>query len=77
MFQSSLQLKLGYYLIHSSGGLKPKWKTRPVGEACLVLTMSSKAKKLKFNHLDVMYERGDEVEDSRRTRIPTRFTAVV
>ena len=27
------------------------------------------AKKLRCNHLDVMYERVDEVEDSRRTRI--------
>ena len=48
-----------------------------MGEACLVLTLSSKAKKLKWNHLDVIYESVDEVEDSRRTRILTRFTAVV
>ena len=34
-------------------------------------------KKLKCNQLDVVYERVDEVEDSRRTRILTRLTAMV
>ena len=43
----------------------------------LVSTLSSKAKKLKCNHLDVIYERVDEVEGSRRTRILTRFTTMV
>ena len=23
--------------MHSSGGLKPEWKTRPTGKACMVL----------------------------------------
>ena len=37
--------------------------TRPIGEVCLVL--------------DEIYERVDEVEDSRRTGILTKFTATV
>ena len=36
---------IGRYLMYSSGGIYPKWKTRPIGEACLVLTLRSKAKK--------------------------------
>ena len=28
--------------MHSSGGIQPKWKTRPIGEACLVSTLSSR-----------------------------------
>ena len=49
--------------MYSSGGIQPKWRARPIiGEACLVLTLSSKAeKKLKCNHMDGMYERVDEV----------------
>ena len=51
--------------MYFSGGIQSKWKARPLGEAYLVSTLSSKAKKnLKCNHLDVMYERVDEVEDS-------------
>ena len=52
--------------MYSSGGIWPKWKTRPIGEACLVLTLSSKTKKLHCNHLDVMCERVDEVEGPRK-----------
>ena len=66
--------------MYSSGGILTKWKARSIGEVCLVSTLSSKAKKkLKSNHLDVMLERADEVEDSRRTRIIilTTFTAMV
>ena len=37
-------MKLGRYLMYSSGGIQPKGKARPIGEACLVLTLSSKAK---------------------------------
>ena len=40
------------------------WRARPIGEACLlsclVSTLSSKA--MKCNHLDVIYERVNEVE---------------
>ena len=32
---------------------------------------------MKYNHLDEIYERVDEVEDSQRTRILTKFTAMV
>ena len=53
------------------------WMTRSIGEACLLLTLSSRAKKLKCNHLDVMFEKIDKVAYSRRTRILTRFTAIV
>ena len=35
------------------------------------------AEKLKCHHLDVMYERVDEVEDSRKTMILTGLTAMV
>ena len=45
--------------------------------ACLFSTLSSKATKLNWNNLDVIYERVDAVEGSRRTRILTRFTAMV
>ena len=41
-------------------------------EVCLVLKRSSKAKQLKAS-ANILEER--EVEDSRRTRILTRFTA--
>ena len=70
-------MKLGRYLMYSSGGFQPKWKTRPIGEACLVSTLSSKTKKLQYNHLDILYERVDEAEGSRRTRILVRFTSMV
>ena len=30
--------------MHSSGGLKAEWKTRPTGKACMVSTLSSKPK---------------------------------
>ena len=32
---------------------------------------------LKCNHLDEIYERVDDMEDSRKTRILTKFTEVV
>ena len=59
-------MKLGRYLMYCSGGTLPKWKVRfIIGEACLVSTLSSKAKKtLKCSHLDVICERVHEVEDS-------------
>ena len=39
-------MKLGRYLMYSAGGKWLKWKARPIiGEACLVSTLSSKAKK--------------------------------
>ena len=67
------------------GYIYPKLKTRPIcvacvqtlPEACLVPTLSSKAKKLKWNHLNVIYEKAGEMEDSQSTRILTRFTAKV
>ena len=31
--------------MYCSWGTLPKWKVRPIGEACLVCTLSSKAKK--------------------------------
>ena len=56
-------------LMYSSGGILLKWKAKPIiGEACLVSTLSTKAKKakkkLKCNRMDVKCERVDEVEDS-------------
>ena len=44
------------------------WKTRPIGKACLVSTLSSKANKLNRSLLDVIYGRVDKVEDSQRTK---------
>ena len=31
--------------MYSLGGIQPKWKARPIGEAYLALTLDSKAKK--------------------------------
>ena len=47
----------------TSWGTQPNWETRPIGEACLVSTLISKAKKLKAS-VSILDER--EVEDSRR-----------
>ena len=44
---------------------KLEWKTGPIGEALLGFDTELKLKKkLKCSHLDVMYGREDEVEDS-------------
>ena len=29
---------IGHFLMHSSGGSKAEWKTRPTGKACMVST---------------------------------------
>ena len=39
-------MKLGRYLMYSSGGHIAEWKTRPISEACLVSTLSSTTKEL-------------------------------
>ena len=71
-------MKLGRYLMYSSRGIYPKWKARPFGEAGLVSTLRQRLEdKLKCNHLDVVFKRVDEVKDSRKTRILTRFKAMV
>ena len=31
--------------MYTSGGIYPKWEARPIDEACLVSTLSSKAEK--------------------------------
>ena len=51
-----------------------KWMSRPIGDACLVSTLSSNS--MECNHLDVIYDKVDKVKDSRRTRILTMVTAM-